>query len=229
MRTLWERLGALTLGLGLFTGGAIGVGATNALHPGVSHSAPAPQYREAQAGLSAPARYRFVQQEQRQQPSDPASCAENEKDDAAKGDTGADSNDPKDTDNIQDENGADDAAEANGEQEAANDTDNVQDENGADTATEAAHGAGNLDCGDHGKDATGAQAGGQQAMGRAQQVSFLRARAYFTSQAADGTETETGSGAEQEHGEETGTGGDEATDGILCEQQGEHEGENAGC
>ena len=197
MRTRWERLGALALGLGLMIGGFLSVGAASAAPVSTSRAPTALHIRG--GGLSAPALCGLGEQP----PSGPAVCAENQKDDAAEGDTGTEADDPNDTDDIQDENGADDATEN------PSDTDNVQ-------------------CGDQNEDAAGGQASDQQAMtGGTQQVSFLRAQTQTESQATDGTEA--ANGAEPENGTETETGGDEAIDGIQCEQQGENEGENAGC
>lgn len=51
-------------------------------------------------------------------------------------------------------------------------------------------------------------------------------------EAADATENETADGpeaAEDAENEAAEAPGDETVDGIVCEQQGEHEGENEGC
>lgn len=52
------------------------------------------------------------------------------------------------------------------------------------------------------------------------------------SETADATENETADGPEaagDSENEATEAPGDEVVDGIVCEQQGEHEGENEGC
>lgn len=101
--------------------------------------------------------------------------------------------------------------------EDANDTDNVQDENGADDATEAngeqeaANDTDNLECGDQSEGADASQAASSGAV----RASLLNTQIQTDVEAPDGTES--------------ASGGDEATDGIQCEQQGEHEGENVGC
>ena len=108
------------------------------------------------------------------------------------------------TDTVQNENGADDATEANGEQQDANDTDNLQ-------------------CGDQNDNA----ASSQVMKGMALSANVANTPSQATAQTANETGGE--SNTEQENATSVETGNDQAIDGVQCEQQGEHEGENAGC
>lgn len=109
---------------------------------------------------------------------------------------------PNDADTIQDESTAADATEPTGEQAATSDA--------ADTDT--------LQCGDQtGADGT-AQVGS---------VSLLSAKAGTNADVAKAQQADTGA-AESATETETAGVGDESVDGVNLDQQGEHEGNNAG-
>jgi hypothetical protein len=138
--------------------------------------------------------------------------------------------DPNDTDNIQDQSTANDATEN------PNDTDSVQDQTTADDGTENANDPDTIECGDQNSTDSGTAATGQNlsasmtsapadataAQTQTDQSTSDQGTADGQGEVADqGTENESASESENQND-------DQSVDGVDLQQEGEHEGENAG-
>lgn len=205
-----SKLAALLLGLGLFSGGVLGASAQSG-----------PVFDTGTSSVSVPAITRQAPAGVQEDPG----CAADQTNDAAEGDTDTEREDPNDRDNVQDENGADDAQEQESATEDPNDTDDLD-----------------LQCGDQGEDVGGTgtvtQGSPVNRAGLTGRLTFLRAALTQSDATAGSSSGEQESATEGESASEeqesateveTETGIDQETDGIACEQEGEHDGENAGC
>lgn len=115
---------------------------------------------------------------------------------------------------------ANDASERHGSAESQNET-NAR-ENPADTD--------NLQCGDQGQDTGTTGAVTQHAPVKSLDVNDVNGKLTLLQASRTQHAATAQPGAdEQEAATEAERGNDQETDGIVCEQQGEHEGENVGC
>lgn len=123
-------------------------------------------------------------------------------------------------------NGATEANETANEQENANETENSS------AKENTAADPDNLQCGDQQQDSQSHATNGSQALAAPGHgtVTFLRAQVNPAATAQAGaSQAENGAENEQAAETETGATNDQATDGVACDQQGQHEGNNTGC
>lgn len=213
MRTLWNGLAGLLLGLTLVGGAALAVSAQGT--DAAAGSSYLVSLRAGHgAGLDAGTASRLGSVPA--QPCDTQDQTDNGQETAT------------DTDNVQEQNGQNDTTEGDTGKDATTDgdtgaknpadTDTTQcgDQNGPDSAT-----GGNLASG----------LGHIAVLGHGLNARALTAPAGQTGPTAATRQTEQGTATEPESPTEAedGSGNDQATDGIVCDQQGQQEGENQEC